>query len=997
LTTTGSDDVGIASATWQLDGGTAHSFSYTAGSFSTTVPVTGGNHSITVTVTDTGGLQAQKTVNFGVGTTTVDISGTIGTTTVPAFRIKGVRTHVGNAAEGLLINIRAANAIFDDMNATTYPKWRYPGGGTYSPSQQTTEFCNALPTYKAAGVDAVTISLMGAQADPAATGPPWPWDSSAFNLDGTIPTTGARAGFWTRLDQALAALDANGMVAMIQLLYASEINRITDATAVNTAADAFVDWMLARSYRNVLFSIGNEIDNSHYTFAVNTDTGRINLMNRMRNRLSAGGWINPLVGVTYGSTGTPSNAVVAAADWTGFSNNSNLASDVTSRLTTIRGLASYATKPIPIMVVEDNSFELYGSAGIDRYNAAVNNHAGTGLYIQGNSGSFAGGDYKTGFQSVPTPWGTLNGNGGLSGTADPTKKLWFDWTTPFAIGPDTTLPTLSVTTPAADGSVSNGTTTQAVAGTATDNIAIASVTVNGTAVAVGAGGAFSTSVPLVVGTNSIVVVATDTSGNTRTVTRTITRQSVPTTPPVLTVSTPADGTTYAAGTTSIRMTGTATDADGFVVSVTYSLDGGAPTSMPLTANAFDVTIPVGEGTHSLSFVATDDDGLTDSATVNFAITVTPPPPPPVPDPQPVTDPTFVDVLDVDPRPEFTITHSRHDGTNLGDSKGVDLRFGKFIGAPGYISYGLHRTDPLAPYSEPNAVDFSLQRNGVEILSGEIVQRDAESNQDLLQISGQDWMNYLDSLYLPFDPTNPKSSDNFTRVDTDLTDITEGLITKVLNSYNNTIDLSMNNVKTGIIQSQHFSAYDLNSLKSMIDTLAQQNPGFEWEITHDLQFIMYSPKRTDQSNFRVDSSNIITAHYGQMGVPAAWVYGRGQGAGSAQAIRRAGNAAVAQTYRDRVVVEDFGTVSSRKVLDNLTRQKVAELAKQKLEFWVIVKPRPRENVYASVFPGQYVFVDWQKPEFQANGYFRLMGYEAVVDAEGNEQITLNFNTDDASVD
>jgi hypothetical protein len=366
------------------------------------------------------------------GPTTVALSGVIGATTVPAFAINGTRTHVGQAAEGLLMNMRTTTAIFDDMNPTTLPKWRYPGGGTYDPARQTNEYCNALPTYKAAGVDAVTISLLGALADPVATGPPWPWDACAFNTNGTIPTTGARAGFWTRLDQVLAALDANRMVAIIQLLYAGGINRLTDATAVNTAADAFVDWILAKPYRNVMFSIGNEIDNSHYTFSVDTDAGRIALLDRMRARLVAGGWTNPLVGVTYGSTAAssyPSNAVIAHCDWTGFSNNSNTAGNITTRLAAIRAFANYTANPIPILVVEDSSFELYGAVGQDRFDAAVSNQCSTGLYIQGNAGAFIGGDYQTGFQSVPTPWGTLNGNGGLSGSADATKKLWFDWAT----------------------------------------------------------------------------------------------------------------------------------------------------------------------------------------------------------------------------------------------------------------------------------------------------------------------------------------------------------------------------------------------------------------------------------------------------------------------------------------------------------------------------------------------------------------------------------------
>ena len=319
--------------------------------------------------------------------------------------------------------------------------------------------------------------------------------------------------------------------------------------------------------------------------------------------------------------------------------------------------------------------------------------------------------------------------------------------------------------------------------------------------------------------------------------------------------------------------------------------------------------------------------------------------------------------------------------------------------PGYVSYDLHRSESLADIakSEPNAIDFSVQRNGVEILSGEIVSRDADTDTDMVSIAGQDWMNYLDSLYLAFDPTNLTSGDNFTRTDTDLKDIAEGLIQKVLNGYTNTIAISMNNSATGLIQSQNFLATDLNSLKSMLDTLAGQSLGFDWEITHDKQFVIYSPQRTDQSPYRLDRSNIMQVHYGLQGVPASAVYGRGSGSGSAQAVRYAASSAASAVYRDRVQVVDFGTVPSRAILTNLTRKKVAELAKQKLEFWITVQPALTDNIYTSVYPGQSVYIDYDDTYITLQGWYRCGGYEAFIAAAGDESVTFNFNTDDAAVD
>lgn len=86
---------------------------------------------------------------------------------------------------------------------------------------------------------------------------------------------------------------------------------------------------------------------------------------------------------------------------------------------------------------------------------------------------------------------------------------------------DTVNPVLTISSPE-DGSVVR-TSSMTVSGTATDVTAgINSVTVNGTAVTVGSGGAFSTTVSLSSGVNTITIIATDKAGRTTTVTRTVT-------------------------------------------------------------------------------------------------------------------------------------------------------------------------------------------------------------------------------------------------------------------------------------------------------------------------------------------------------------------------------------------------------------------------------------------------------------------------------------------
>lgn len=89
---------------------------------------------------------------------------------------------------------------------------------------------------------------------------------------------------------------------------------------------------------------------------------------------------------------------------------------------------------------------------------------------------------------------------------------------------DTVPPALDVTAPV-EGFITNaGTVT--VTGTTNDSTSSpVTLTVNGKAVDVGANGAFSTTVNLTEGNNTITVIATDAAGKTTTVTRTVKRDS----------------------------------------------------------------------------------------------------------------------------------------------------------------------------------------------------------------------------------------------------------------------------------------------------------------------------------------------------------------------------------------------------------------------------------------------------------------------------------------
>ena len=80
--------------------------------------------------------------------------------------INGRPTYAGRTwrelkIEGLLLNSRMANGIFDDLNPLTRALWAYPDTGVWDANRNTQELIAALPTYREHGLAAIGLNLQG--------------------------------------------------------------------------------------------------------------------------------------------------------------------------------------------------------------------------------------------------------------------------------------------------------------------------------------------------------------------------------------------------------------------------------------------------------------------------------------------------------------------------------------------------------------------------------------------------------------------------------------------------------------------------------------------------------------------------------------------------------------------------------------------------------------------------------------------------------------------
>src|SRR5678815_3267560 len=79
-----------------------------------------------------------------------------------AFHLNGKPTYAGRTfngmkVEGLLMNSRMVQGIFDDLNPETRQLWKYPDGSDFDAERNVREFLAAMPTWREHGLISFTI------------------------------------------------------------------------------------------------------------------------------------------------------------------------------------------------------------------------------------------------------------------------------------------------------------------------------------------------------------------------------------------------------------------------------------------------------------------------------------------------------------------------------------------------------------------------------------------------------------------------------------------------------------------------------------------------------------------------------------------------------------------------------------------------------------------------------------------------------------------------
>jgi hypothetical protein len=311
------------------------------------------------------------------------------------------RTWQGHRIEGLLMNARLVQGVFDDLNPETAHLWTYPDG-PWNPNRNTDEFVAAMPEWRRHGLLCAVVNMQG--GSPTGYGNRG-WHNSAIESDGSLCPD-----FMGRLERIIDRADELGMVIMVGIFYFGQDQRLVDEAAVKRAVINTVDWIADRGYRNVLMEIANEHNANAYVHDIIRARPEELIVLARRHAAQRGLSLPVSISLTGGRI--PSQAVVDASDYILLHGNGvKDPQRMVAMIREVRAMAGTTRKPV-VNNEDDRNWtrrnlqpgeapQGWGAQGTtNNFVACVRNYASWGYFDWRQDGE----GFDEGFQSVPVNW-----------------------------------------------------------------------------------------------------------------------------------------------------------------------------------------------------------------------------------------------------------------------------------------------------------------------------------------------------------------------------------------------------------------------------------------------------------------------------------------------------------------------------------------------------------------------------------------------------------------
>jgi hypothetical protein len=294
----------------------------------------------------------------------------------------------GLKIEGLLLNSRMVQGIFDDLNPETVSNWVYPDTKRWDPERNTNEFIKNMKIWRQCGLLSFTINMQG--GSPQGYSQAQPWYNSGYYEDGSL-----RKEYMNRLEKILDKADKLGMAPILGLFYFGQDEKLKDEKAVIDAVNNMIDWLFLHKYRNVLIEINNEC-NIKYDHEILKPERVHELIGLVKSRKENG--YRFYAGTSYGGGFIPLPNVVSSSDFILMHGNGIAEpSRILEMINKVRNVEGYTAKPI--LFNEDDHFDF--DKDQNNFVSALKGYASWGYFDYRMKDEV----YKDGYQSIPVDWG----------------------------------------------------------------------------------------------------------------------------------------------------------------------------------------------------------------------------------------------------------------------------------------------------------------------------------------------------------------------------------------------------------------------------------------------------------------------------------------------------------------------------------------------------------------------------------------------------------------
>jgi hypothetical protein len=245
--------------------------------------------------------------------------------------------------EGLLLNVRMVNAVFEDLNRPEIEA-----------QEITQRFVERLPEYAAAGVRAISLNLQGGYpgykeypeaGDPARRKPV---RNSAYEADGSL-----RPGYLARVQQVIEACDRLGVAVILGCYDLHQAAVLQDEAAVRNGVRQAARWVRGRGYTNVALEIANEFGQEGWAHECLRSPAGVAELVRLAQRAAPGLLVSASRQAEL-EVEAPAAAVWAASDFILAHMSRISLADYPARLASLKGYGK------PVVVSEDHKLGAEG-------------------------------------------------------------------------------------------------------------------------------------------------------------------------------------------------------------------------------------------------------------------------------------------------------------------------------------------------------------------------------------------------------------------------------------------------------------------------------------------------------------------------------------------------------------------------------------------------------------------------------------------------------------